>query len=142
MNRGDKVRVRDVMAGTYVMVDGLMTVYEGIHLAKKHQVKALIVDKRHEDDEYGIVLMNDIAKKVLAQNRSPQRTNIYEIMTKPALSVSPDMNVKYCARLFERFGISRAPVIDCGTVIGMVSYNNIVVNGMIRDEDSGMTSES
>ncbi len=142
MSRGDKVRVRDVMAGTYVMVDGLMTVYEGIHLAKKHQVKALIVDKRHEDDEYGIVLMNDIAKKVLAQNRSPQRTNIYEIMTKPALSVSPDMNVKYCARLFERFGISRAPVIDCGKVIGMVSYNNIVVNGMIRDEDSGMTSES
>ncbi len=142
MNRGDKVRVRDVMAGTYVMVDGLMTVYEGIHLAKKHQVKALIVDKRHEDDEYGIVLMNDIAKKVLAQNRSPQRTNIYEIMTKPALSVSPDMNVKYCARLFERFGISRAPVIDCGKVIGMVSYNNIVVNGMVRDQDSGMTSES
>jgi len=142
MNRGDKVRVRDVMAGTYVMVDGLMTVYEGIHLAKKHQVKALIVDKRHEDDEYGIVLMNDIAKKVLAQNRSPQRTNIYEIMTKPALSVCPDMNVKYCARLFERFGISRAPVIDCGKVIGMVSYNNIVVNGMVSDEDSGMTSEN
>ena len=62
MKREDKVRVRDVMAGTYVMVDGLTTVFEGICLAKKHQVKALIVDKRHEDDEYGIVLMNDIAK--------------------------------------------------------------------------------
>ena len=90
------------MAGTYVMVDGLTTVYEGIRLAKKHHVKALIVNKRHDDDEYGIVLMNDIAKKVLAKNRSPKRTNIYEIMTKPALSVSPDMNVKYCARLFDR----------------------------------------
>ncbi|MDW6016430.1 CBS domain-containing protein [Vibrio plantisponsor] len=135
MKREDKVRVRDVMAGTYVMVDGLTTVFEGICLAKKHQVKALIVDKRHEDDEYGIVLMNDIAKKVLAKNRSPKRTNIYEIMTKPALSVSPDMNVKYCARLFERFGISRAPVIDGGRIIGMVSYNNIVVNGMVRDDE-------
>ncbi len=135
MKREDKVRVRDVMAGTYVMVDGLTTVFEGICLAKKHQVKALIVDKRHEDDEYGIVLMNDIAKKVLAKNRSPKRTNIYEIMTKPALSVSPDMNVKYCARLFERFGISRAPVIDGGIIIGMVSYNNIVVNGMVRDDE-------
>jgi predicted transcriptional regulator len=75
--------------------------------------------------------MNDIAKKVLARNRSPQRTNIYEIMTKPALCVDPNMNVKYCARLFERFGISRAPVIEDGRVIGMVSYNNIVVNGML-----------
>ncbi|MGR5542111.1 CBS domain-containing protein, partial [Vibrio campbellii] len=108
-------------------------VQDGINLARKHQVKALIVQKRHDDDEFGIVLMNDIAKKVLANNRSPQRTNIYEIMTKPALSVSPNMNVKYCARLFERFGISRAPVIDGQQVVGMVSYNNIVINGMATE---------
>lgn len=124
------IKVENVMSNTYVMVDGLMTVAEGIQLAKRKQVKALIVKKRHDDDEYGIVLMNDIAKKVLAQNRPTERTNIYEIMTKPALSVSPDMNVKYCARLFERFGISRAPVIKNGQIVGMVSYNNIVLNGM------------
>jgi signal-transduction protein with cAMP-binding, CBS, and nucleotidyltransferase domain len=122
------------MANSYVMVDGLKTVHEGIVLAREHQVKALVVEKRHDDDEYGIVLMNDIAKKVLAKNRSAERTNIYEIMTKPALSVDPNMNVKYCARLFERFGISRAPVIEHGKVIGMVSYNNIVVNGMAKEE--------
>ncbi|MCW8346203.1 CBS domain-containing protein [Vibrio sp. ZSDZ65] len=134
MSSQQKIYVRDVMANTYVMVDGLKTVHEGIVLAKEHQVKALVVSKRHDDDEYGIVLMNDIAKKVLAQNRSSHRTNIYEIMTKPALSVDPNMNVKYCARLFERFGISRAPVIEDGKIIGMVSYNNIVVNGMAREE--------
>lgn len=134
MSRHEKVCVRDVMANSYVMVDGLKTVHEGIVLAREHRVKALVVEKRHDDDEYGIVLMNDIAKKVLAKNRSVERTNIYEIMTKPALSVDPNMNVKYCARLFERFGISRAPVIEHGKVIGMVSYNNIVVNGMAKEE--------
>ncbi|ASI90185.1 MULTISPECIES: CBS domain-containing protein [Vibrio] len=134
MSRHEKVCVRDVMANSYVMVDGLKTVHEGIVLAREHRVKALVVEKRHDDDEYGIVLMNDIAKKVLAKNRSAERTNIYEIMTKPALSVDPNMNVKYCARLFERFGISRAPVIEHGKVIGMVSYNNIVVNGMAKEE--------
>ncbi|NVD07236.1 CBS domain-containing protein [Vibrio sp. JPW-9-11-11] len=134
MSEHIKVRVRDVMTSNYVVIDGLTTVKEGIQLAKSHEVKALVVNKRNSDDEYGLVLMNDIAKKVLAKNRSPERTNIYEIMTKPALSVSPDMNVKYCARLFERFGISRAPVIDNGKIVGMVSYNNIVINGMIRDE--------
>ncbi|PMJ93067.1 CBS domain-containing protein [Vibrio sp. 10N.261.55.A7] len=135
MNAHEKIRVRDVMVNTYVMVDGLTTVNEAITLARKHEVKALIVNKRHDDDEFGIILMNDIAKKVLAKNRSPLRTNVYEIMTKPALSVEPNMNVKYCARLFERFGISRAPVIENGGVIGMVSYNNIVVNGMARDDE-------
>ena len=136
MSSHDRVRVRDVMANTYVIVDGLTTVKEGIQTARKRDVKALVVDKRHEDDEYGLVLMNDIAKKVLAQNRSPERTNIYEIMTKPALSVSPEMNVKYCARLFERFGISRAPVVEEGKVVGMVSYNNIVIKGMVRDDET------
>ncbi|AYO20673.1 CBS domain-containing protein [Vibrio owensii] len=133
MSHHELIRVRDVMAATYIIVDGLITVHEGITLARKSEVKALVVKKRDEDDEYGIVLMNDIAKKVLAKNRSPQRTNLYEIMTKPALSVDPNMNVKYCARLFERFGISRAPVIENGEVIGMVSYNNIVINGMARE---------
>ncbi|WP_414931396.1 CBS domain-containing protein [Vibrio europaeus] len=134
MSTHTKVRVRDVMTNNYVVIDGLTTVKEGIQLARSHEVKALVVNKRNDDDEYGLVLMNDIAKKVLAQNRSPDRTNIYEIMTKPALSVDPDMNVKYCARLFERFGISRAPVIEAGKIIGMVSYNNIVINGMVHDD--------
>lgn len=140
MSKQDVVTVREVMrTDTYVLVDGLMTVYEAIQKAKAEGVKALIVRKRHEGDEYGIVLMNDIARKVLAEDRSPRRTNIYEIMTKPALSVAPDMRVKYCARLFERFGISRAPVLDGGELIGMVSYNNIVLSGMIEDDDHAQT---
>ncbi|NOH81339.1 CBS domain-containing protein [Vibrio sp. RE86] len=134
MSKQARVIVRDVMANNYVMIDGLTTVQEGIQVARSHGVKALVVNKRDEDDEFGLVLMNDIAKKVLAKNRSPERTNIYEIMTKPALGVDPEMNVKYCARLFERFGISRAPVIEQGKVIGMVSYNNIVINGMAHDD--------
>ncbi len=133
MSQHKVVRVRDVMGNSYAMIDGIKTVEEGIQLARQYAVKALVVNKRHDNDEYGIVLMNDIAKKVLARNHSVERTNIYEIMTKPALSVSPDMDVKYCARLFERFGVSRAPVIENGKVIGMVSYNNIVLNGMALD---------
>ncbi|PSU32254.1 CBS domain-containing protein [Photobacterium lutimaris] len=134
MNNDTVVRVRDVMMNTYAIVEGVTTVAEAIRIAKRKQIKALIVNKRNDDDEYGIVLMNDIAKNVLALDRSPERTNIYEIMTKPALSVSATMDVRYCARLFERFGISRAPVIESGKIIGMVSYNNIVLNGMLRDE--------
>ncbi|MGF1682631.1 CBS domain-containing protein [Photobacterium minamisatsumaniensis] len=128
------VKVRDVMMDQYAIVEGVITVAEAVRIAKQRQIKALIVNKRHDADEYGIVLMNDIAKKVLALDRSPERTNIYEIMTKPALSVNASMDVRYCARLFERFGISRAPVIEGGEIKGMVSYNNIVLNGMLREE--------
>lgn len=130
------IRVRDVMSNSYVMVEGITTVESAIQLIRQHKVKAVVVNKRHDDDEYGLVLMNDIAKKVLVQNRAVARTNIYEIMTKPALSVGPEMDIKYCASLFERFGISRAPVIEDGNIIGMVSYNNIVVFGMALETET------
>ena len=90
------------------------------------------MNKRHDDDEYGMVLMSDIAKKVLAQDRSPERVNVYEIMVKPVLCVPGSMDVRYCARLFDRFGITKAPVIEMGQIAGLVSYHEIVLRGMIN----------
>ena len=76
--------------------------------------KALIVDKRHDDDEYGIVLLSDIAREVMARDKAPDRVNVYEIMSKPVVCVDPKMDIRYCARMFDRFGLSRAPVVEAG----------------------------
>ncbi len=130
MKQDSIVRVSDVMTQQYTMVDGLLTVAEGIRKAIDDDVKVLLVNKRHDDDEYGMVLMSDIAKKVLAKDKAPERVNIYEIMIKPVLSVNGKMDVRYCARLFERFGITKAPVIEEGKILGIVSYHDIVLKGM------------
>jgi predicted transcriptional regulator len=125
------VRVRDVMKPTVDVVDGLITVAEALKRMKHVNNLALIVDKRHEDDEYGIVLLADIARQVLARDKSPERVNVYEIMSKPVLGVDPDMDIRYCARLFEKFGLSLAPVIEDDKVIGLVSYSGLVLKGMV-----------
>lgn len=125
------VRVRHVMHSRFCRVDGLATVDQALQLMREDQALALVVDKRDEDDEFGIVLLSDIAKKVLAPNRAPERTNVYEIMSKPALGVRPDMQVRYCARLFENFGLTLAPVIDTADeVLGVVSYEDLVLRGL------------
>ena len=94
------VRVADVMERDYVMVDGIATVAEALATLQAKNGHFLVVAKRSEDDEFGVVMVSDIAKQVLAHNRSPERTNVYEIMSKPALSVKPSMDIRYCARLF------------------------------------------
>lgn len=127
------VRVRDVMKLHVDMVDGLLTVADALREMKHVETKCLIVNKRHDDDEFGIVLISDVARAVLAKDRSPERVNIYEIMSKPVLSVDPDMDIRYCARMFERFGLSRAPVIDEGKIVGIVSYTDMVLRGLYRD---------
>jgi predicted transcriptional regulator len=121
------VQVKDVMTtNNYQFADGMMTVTEGIRLAKLHNVSALIINKRDAQDEYGLVMLADIAKQVLAKDRSPDRVNLYEIMAKPLMGVLPEMDVRYCARLFERFRLHLAPVIENKEIIGMVDYTNMV----------------
>ena len=136
MNDKPITRVRDVMKTNFDLVDGRITVMEALKRMKHIDTKSLIVDKRHEDDEYGMLLISDVAKQVLAMDRSPERINVYEIRSKPVLSVDPGMDIRYCARYFDRFGLTRAPVVDHGRVVGVVSYTDLVMKGMVKFDHS------
>jgi CBS domain-containing protein len=115
------------MKKNYDIVDGMTTVKEALGKMRYVETKCLIIDKRHENDEYGIVMLSDIAKNVLARDKAPERVNVYEVMTKPVLTADPDMDIRYCARMFDKFGLSRAPVIENGKVIGIVSFTDMVM---------------
>ncbi|MBT8060834.1 MAG: CBS domain-containing protein [Gammaproteobacteria bacterium] len=124
------VRVREVMKSDVDIVDGMETVAGALAKMRNPETRTIIVDKRHKDDEYGVVMFRDIAKNVLAPDLSPERVNMYEIMSKPVIGVDPGMDIRYCTKLFDRFGLSRAPVIEDGKIIGLVSYTDIVLNGV------------
>lgn len=124
------ITVREVMHQKHLELDGLSTVREALNAMKDDNTDVIIVNKRHEHDAIGIVLLADIAKKVLARDKAPERVNVYEIMSKPVICIEPELDVRYCARLFERFGISNAPVVENGQVLGIVSYNELVFDGL------------
>lgn len=137
MSEHMKVSVRDVMKKDFDLVEGLATIRQALEMMRHVETKCLIVNKRHDNDEYGIVVIADIARGVLAKDRSPDRVSIYEVMTKPAVTVHPDMNIKYASALFGRLGLSRAPVVDHnGTVIGIVSYTDMVMKGLLNPKIS------
>lgn len=127
------IRVKDVMKKEFDVIDGMTTVSEALKKMKHIDTKTLVVDKRDANDEYGVVLISDIAKQVLAKDRAPDRVNVYEVMAKPTISVDPDMDIRYCARLFENFGLSRAPVIECGKMVGIISFTDMVLRGMVAE---------
>jgi len=127
------IRVRDVMKKKYDMADGLSTVHEVLDMMQHVETKCVIVNKRHEDDEYGIVVLADIARHVLAENKSPDRVSLYEVMTKPAVTLNPDMNIRHASALFARLGLSRAPVVNSeGAVIGIISHTDMVLKGLMN----------
>jgi len=124
--------VRDVMKTEFDIVDGMDTVANALCTMRHVETKTLIVKKRHEDDEYGMLLVSDIARHVLAMDRAPERVNVYEIMTRPVLSVAHEMDVRYCARLFTQFHLSRAPVIENREIIGIISLTDIALRGLCK----------
>jgi len=127
------ITVKDVMKEKFDMVEGIATVRQALEVMRYVETKCLIVDKRNDHDEYGIVVLSDIAREALAANRSPDRISIYEVMTKPAITVHPDMDIRYASALFARLGLSRAPVVNGeGRVIGIVSHTDMVMKGLLN----------
>lgn len=133
MKERQDIQVRQVMRRDVTEVDGGIDVMEAMRIMKKVGATSLIVKRRYEDDEYGMLLFSDIAKQVIAKDRAPERVNVFEIMSKPVMSVRPGMSIRHCARLFERFGINHAPVIENDEVVGIVSYYLLVLGGLDLD---------
>ncbi|NDW54169.1 CBS domain-containing protein [Aliiroseovarius sp. PrR006] len=124
----NKKKVRDVMQGTIYMISGLATVREAVNEMEAKGVTALVIERRHEDDEYAIVSIDMIAERAIALNKSLDRTNVYEVMDKPALTVSDHMAVKYAVRLLSRLDHRRALVIEHGKACGLVTLRDMVLS--------------
>ncbi len=105
MNDTKRIQAQEVMEQDFVMVDGMTTVTEAVELMRQNSAHHLIINRRTKHDEYGIVVPSDIATRVLAQNRSADRVNVYEIMSKPVLFIRPEMDIRFCDRFFGRFVI-------------------------------------
>ena len=112
MNDISIIKVGEVMTPDVKTIEGTQTVDKAIEMMRSSGVRSLVVDRRDDDDEYGMVVVSDIATKVTGPDKAPERVGVYEIMTKPVLSVSEDMDIRYAVRLLSQFGLSRAFVTD------------------------------
>ena len=130
------LQAKEVMRRNVVTIDGMATVRNAIRKMRSENVTALIVDKRHPKDAWGIVTITDLVREVIAPGRSPDDANVYEIMTKPVITVPPDMDIRYVARLLRRAGVRKAPVEAQGKLLGMISLSDLVLSESVLLEGS------
>jgi CBS domain-containing protein len=114
-----------VMKKNIVTIDGKETVADAIKLMKEKKVSSLLVNRRGQDDAWGIVTRKDVVNKIVDPGKNPKEIKVFEIMTKPLLMVSPGLALKYCARLFHNAGVRRAPVFDGKDIVGILSNTDI-----------------
>jgi len=117
---------KDIMTTNVITIDGNATVAEAIQKIKEEEVRCLVVERRSEDDSYGIVTQRDIVYNVIAHSINPEEVQVHEIMSKPLVVVNKDLDIRHVARLMANVGLSRAPVIFDGRLQGIVSCSDIV----------------
>ena len=122
---------RDVMTKKVVLIDGMATAKEAVEIMRREKVESLIVKKRHPQDAYGIVNIHDFIKGVIIKDKTSEEVNVFEIMTKPVVSIPADMDVRYVASLLTNIGVRMAPVEENGEYIGMVSLSDLVLDNLL-----------
>ena len=130
MSTPERISVRKAMRTDVTFIDGRKNILEALRAMRDGSCTILVVEKRSDHDEYGLLTLSDIAQQVIAKDRAPERVHVFEIMSKPVISENPTMDIRYCARLLQQFGIRRAPVIDDHQVVGMISYYHLVLEAL------------
>jgi CBS domain-containing protein len=134
------LRAVDIMTKDVATIRSAATVAEAVSLMRARDWKALIVDRRHEQDAYGMITESDIVYKVIAYGKDPFKVRVYEVMTKPCVVVNPDLGLEYIARLFANFNIQRAPVIQ-NELLGIISLADILANSHFLEQPRSVLLE-
>lgn len=118
-------RAYDAMTKNIITIEGKATVADAIDLMRKKKVSSLIVNRRDHSDAWGIVTRKDVVNKIVDPGKDPDRVKVFEIMSKPLITVSPGLALKYCARLMHTTGIRRAVVFYGKDIMGILSNTDI-----------------
>ena len=107
-----------------IAIDPDEPVLEAIQLMAEHSIGAVLVMRGTELK--GIVSERDYARKVVLLGRSSSDTPVWQIMSAPVISVSPEDSVDTCMRLMTEKRFRHLPVATHGKVVGMLSIGDLV----------------
>ena len=108
------------------------TVFDALKVLAEHEVGALMVMERGR--LVGILSERDYTRKVALQGRNSKETTVAEIMTRDVLVVTPQTRTRDCMALMSQRKIRHLPVVDGGSVLGMISIRDIL-DDIIADHE-------
>ena len=128
MSEQNHQTVKDVMSSNLITIDGLTTISNALNIMRESKVSSLVINRRNESDEYGLLTAWDIANEVVVPDLAPERTSAYQVMQKPVLSMRANMNIRYAIRLLSKFKVSRALVIEDDKAVGIVTLRDMLLH--------------
>jgi len=120
-------KVSNILArkgGNVITIDAETTVLDALRLMDDKNIGSVVVT---EQGAYvGLLTERDYARKVILKSRSSHDTAVSDIMSAPAISVTPDDTVRHCMELMTNGRFRHLPVVKSGRVVGMLSIGDLV----------------
>ena len=110
--------------GEVLKVDAESSVFEAVQLMVEKNVGSLLVTEG--GDITGIVTERDYLRRVALEARTDRETPVREIMSSPLIVASPETTVDECMALMTDRRIRHVPVVEEGSVVGVVSIGDLV----------------
>ncbi len=125
-NEQSRKLVDDLMKPEVVTIEPLATLREAMKKMREHSVKSLVVEKRTDSDAYGMLTYTTILRTIIEEDGDVDLVNVYDIATKPALSVPRQLEVRHAVSLMVNSGIKRLIVSSNNQLEGILTMNDIV----------------
>ncbi len=124
MDVEEELKVGDAMTRGVICVDVEDTVQKAADVMRKNDISSVIVTEK--GDGVGIITERDVISKIVAENKSPTKTKVSDVMTCPLITISPQSGIDDAARMMRDNDIHRLVVSDKGKIIGVLSDSDIV----------------
>ena len=108
------------------------TVFEALQLLAEYEVGALMVIDQGR--LVGVLSERDYTRKVALQGRNSRETRVQDIMTRNVVAVGPQTRTRECMALMREKRIRHLPVVESGTVLGMISIRDLM-DDIIADHE-------
>lgn len=117
------LKVEDVMVKEVITVDVNSTVKQAADIMNKFEIGCLIATK--DGKAIGILTERDLLKRIVSEAKSPRRTKVAAVMSKPIIVVEPSMDLEEAARLMFKMRIKKLPVVEHGQLKGLVTLTDL-----------------
>ncbi len=119
---------KDIVSDKLFYIDGLSSAKDAVKLMKEKNVDYLIIEKRNDQDANGILVISDIIRGVVIPDLSLEEVSVYQLMSKPVISIPATLNARYVPRLLMNAKINVAPVEENGKYIGILHLRDFLFN--------------
>jgi len=128
----EKICIRDIMSENPVMINKKASVLDAAKEMKSEMVGSIIIVE--DGKPIGILTESDIMRKIVAEEKDPAKIAVEEIMSSPAITISPDAGIEEAVRIMGKHKIRRLPVVENEKLVGMVTERDLMqVSPLLMD---------